>query len=67
VERVLDDIADRVDIFAPDTTDQIEAYKQQRSTVLYTLDCVLLTLSDDVDATLVTVVARRKPTASAVG
>ena len=54
VERVLDDIADRVDIFAPDTTDQIEAYKQQRSTVLYTLDCVLLTLSDDVDATLVT-------------
>ncbi|MDS0283189.1 PIN domain-containing protein [Haloarcula onubensis] len=54
VEAVLDDIADRVDIFALDTRDQIDAYKQQRETILYTLDCVLMALADDIGAELVT-------------
>jgi predicted nucleic acid-binding protein len=54
VETVLDDIADRVDIYALDTADQIEAYKQQRETILYTLDCLLLALADDIGAELVT-------------
>ena len=54
VEAVLDDIADRVDIFALDTADQITAYKRQRETVLYTVDCLLLALSDDIGTELVT-------------
>jgi len=37
-----------------DTNDQLAAYKQQKDSVLYTLDCVLLAPSEDVDATFVT-------------
>lgn len=54
VEQVLDEIIDRVDVFAPETSDHVEAYKRQRETVLYTMDCVLLALSNDVDSTFVT-------------
>lgn len=54
VEEVLKDIQIRVDVFAPEISDQIAAYDDQRETLLYTMDCVLLALADDVDATLVT-------------
>jgi len=54
VEDVISDIHDRVDIYAPEVSDQIAAYTLQRDTLLYTLDCVLLALADDIDATLTT-------------
>jgi predicted nucleic acid-binding protein len=54
VEDVISDIHDRVDIYAPEVSDQIAAYTLQQDTLLYTLDCVLLALADDVDATLTT-------------
>ena len=54
VEEVLDDVAAQVDIYALDMEDQVEAYQRQRETVLYTLDCVLMALSDDIEAELVT-------------
>ena len=54
VEELLTDIYGRVDIYAPEISDQISAYGLQQDTLLYTLDCVLLALADDVDATLVT-------------
>jgi len=54
VEEVLDDVAAQVDIYALDMEDQVEAYRRQRETVLYTLDCVLMALSDDIEAELVT-------------
>lgn len=54
VERVLADIYDEVDVYAPEISDQITAYSQQQESLLYTLDCVLLALAEDVDATLVT-------------
>lgn len=54
VEDVLTDIYGRVDIYAPEISDQISAYSLQEDTLLYTLDCVLLALAEDVDATMVT-------------
>ncbi|MGQ4555637.1 PIN domain-containing protein [Halobellus sp. GM3] len=54
VEDVLSDIYTQVDIYAPEISDQISAYSLQQDTLLYTLDCVLLSLADDLDATLAT-------------
>lgn len=54
VEEVLADIYGSVDIYAPEISDQISAYSLQQDTLLYTLDCVLLALAEDIDATLVT-------------
>jgi predicted nucleic acid-binding protein len=54
VEEALADIHGRVDIYAPKISDQISAYSLQQETLLYTLDCVLLALAEDIDATLVT-------------
>ncbi|WP_135363070.1 type II toxin-antitoxin system VapC family toxin [Halosimplex halophilum] len=54
VEAVLEDIYEEVDIYAPEISDQITAYGMQRESLLYTMDCVLLALAEDIDATLVT-------------
>lgn len=54
VEAVLSDIYSSVDIYAPEISDQIMAYELQRDNLLYTMDCVLLALANDVDATLTT-------------
>lgn len=54
VEDVIADIYNRVDIYAPEISDQIAAYTLQQDTHLYTLDCVLLALADDIGATLTT-------------
>lgn len=54
VEGVISDIYTRVDIYAPEISDQIAAYTLQQDTLLYTLDCVLLALADDIDATMTT-------------
>ncbi|WP_436910411.1 type II toxin-antitoxin system VapC family toxin [Halosimplex marinum] len=54
VEDVLEDIYEEVDIYAPEISDQITAYSMQRESLLYTVDCVLLALAEDIDATLVT-------------
>ncbi|SDZ86881.1 Predicted nucleic acid-binding protein, contains PIN domain [Haloplanus vescus] len=54
VEEILTDVYRNVDIYAPEISDQIAAYSLQQDTLLYTLDCVLLALAEDIDATLVT-------------
>lgn len=54
VEAVLSDIYSSVDIYAPEISDQITAYELQQDNLLYTMDCVLLALANDVDATLAT-------------
>lgn len=54
VENVLSDIYTQIDIYAPEISDQISAYSLQQDTLLYTLDCVLLALADDLNATLAT-------------
>lgn len=40
VEEVLDDIAENVDVYAPEISDQVEAYQRQRESLLHTMDCV---------------------------
>ncbi len=54
VEETIADIYTQVDIYAPEISDQIAAYSLQQETLLYTLDCLLLSLADDIDATLTT-------------
>lgn len=54
VEDILSDIYTQVDIYAPEISDQIAAYSRQQEALLYTLDCVLLALADDIDAILTT-------------
>jgi len=54
VEDVIEDLHDEVDVYAPEISDHISAYGLQRDTLLYTVDCVLLALAEDVGATLVT-------------
>jgi len=54
VEKIVADIYRSVDIYAPEISDQISAYSLQQDTLLYTLDCVLLALAEDIGATLVT-------------
>lgn len=54
IEEILSDVYTRVDIYAPEISDQISAYSLQKETLLYTLDCVLHALANDIDATLVT-------------
>ena len=53
VESTLADIYTTVDIYAPEISDQITAYGLQEETVLYTLECLILALANDVDATMV--------------
>lgn len=54
VKAVLDDITENADVYAPEISDQIAAYQRQRDSLLYTMDCILLALAEDVDATFVT-------------
>jgi predicted nucleic acid-binding protein len=54
VEEIVADIYRSIDIYAPEISDQISAYSLQQDTLLYTLDCVLLALAEDIGATLVT-------------
>ena len=43
-----------MDIYTPEISDQIAAYEFQRDNLLYTMDCVLLALANNIDATMVT-------------
>jgi len=54
VEGTLDDIRERIVVYTPDDTDLVAAYKLQRETLLYPMDCVFLALADDLDAQAVT-------------
>ena len=54
IERPIDGIVARVDVYALDRDDVLNAYAMQKETFLYPIDCLLLTLADDIDAELVT-------------
>lgn len=54
IEEVLDDLFEEIDVYAPEISDQIDAYNVQRDTLLYTTDCLLLALAEDIGATLAT-------------
>lgn len=54
VEETIADIGARADVYAPDSSDWLRAYDLQRETLLYTVDALLLSLAEDLDADLVT-------------
>ena len=54
VERVIDGIAARTDVYATERDDVLNAYRLQQETLLYPVDCLLLSLADGLDARLVT-------------
>jgi predicted nucleic acid-binding protein len=54
VRGIIADIDDRIEVFYHDTTDLLDANRLQQDTLLYPLDCLLLTAADDMNATLVT-------------
>lgn len=50
VERVLQDIVDQIPIYTPDSDDLAMAYELQQETLLYPMDCIFLSLAEDLDA-----------------
>ena len=53
-ERIVDGIAARTDVYATERDDMLNAYRLQKETLLYPIDCLLLSLADGIDAELVT-------------
>lgn len=53
-ERIVDGIAARTDVYAAERDDMLNAYRLQQETLLYPIDCLLLSLADGIDAELVT-------------
>jgi len=54
VEAIIQDIRDTIAIYQPDGEDILAAYERQRSTLLYQLDCVYLSMAEFAEATPVT-------------
>lgn len=54
VEEVISGIASRTDVYALERDDVLRAYARQQDTLLYPVDCLLLSLADDIGASLVT-------------
>ena len=51
VETIIDDIRGTIAIYQPDEEDVLSAYDQQRKTLLYPLDCLLLSMAEFAEAT----------------
>lgn len=54
VEETLEDISRSIAVYALEREDVLEAYRHQRDSLLYPVDCLLLSLADDIGAELVT-------------
>lgn len=54
VDELIDGLFDRVDVYGPETTDLLRAYRLQHETLLYTMDCVILATAEAIGAALVT-------------
>lgn len=54
VRKIEKEIVDSLEIIIPDSSDFIDANKSQLENLLYPLDCLLLSIADDRDLTLVT-------------
>ncbi|MEE6210092.1 PIN domain-containing protein [Salarchaeum sp. III] len=54
VEELIDGLFDRIDVYAPETGDLLEAYAIQRETLLYTMDTVILATAKEVGGPLIT-------------
>ncbi len=54
VERIIKQIEDRLEVIYHEPSDLVAANELQSQTLLYPLDCLLLAIAEDQDATLVT-------------
>lgn len=54
VRSTIQDIEDQVELVFHDTSDVLEANRMQQETLLYPMDCLILTLARDQQAQLVT-------------
>jgi len=54
VEDLIDGLFDRMDVYGPETGDLIAAYRLQKETLLYPMDCVLLATTQELGGTFVT-------------
>lgn len=52
-EQILTGIAARADVYATERDDVLNAYELQKESLLYPVDCLLLSLADGIDAKLV--------------
>lgn len=54
VEELLDGLWDRINVFRPGSEDVLKSYTVQERTLLYPMDCTILTTAEETDGVLVT-------------
>ncbi|SEQ29050.1 type II toxin-antitoxin system VapC family toxin [Natrinema salaciae] len=54
VEQLLENLWDRVTVYRPDSNDLLTSYSVQERTLLYPMDCVILTTAEETNGVLVT-------------
>ncbi|ELY83211.1 type II toxin-antitoxin system VapC family toxin [Natrinema gari] len=54
VERLLEKLWDRITVYRPDSNDLLTSYSVQERTLLYPMDCLILTTAEETDGVLVT-------------
>ncbi len=54
VERLLENLWDRVTVYRPDSNDLLTSYSVQERTLLYPMDCIILTTAEETNGVLVT-------------
>ncbi|QLG47874.1 type II toxin-antitoxin system VapC family toxin [Natrinema halophilum] len=54
VEQLLENLWDRVTVYRPDSNDLLKSYSVQERTLLYPMDCIILTTAEETDGVLVT-------------
>lgn len=54
VESLLENLWDRVTVYRPDTDDILTSYSVQERTLLYPMDCLILSTAEETDGVLVT-------------
>lgn len=54
VENLLENLWDRVTVYRPDTDDILTSYSVQERTLLYPMDCLILSTAEETDGVLVT-------------
>lgn len=54
VENLLESLWDRMTVYRPDTDDILTSYSVQERTLLYPMDCLILSTAEETDGVLVT-------------
>lgn len=54
VESLLENLWDRMTVYRPDTDDILTSYSVQERTLLYPMDCLILSTAEETDGVLIT-------------